>query len=91
MNTPADFAEILLQLEQLREDIAFVRALRRLKVITTDAEIPLQFALGGENAIIDLRALSANGATRTAQIPDPTGHAGEVLTTDGETASWASL
>lgn len=91
MDAPANFAELLAQMDQIREDIAFIRAMRRLTVITADANIVIEFSPTGENAMLDLRALTPTGATPPGQIPDPTGHSGAVLTTDGSTTSWTVL
>src|SRR5687768_9175253 len=82
LSSPEDWA-------QLRADIAFARQLRRLKVITTAGESPLQYSLGARNVVLDLRALTPTGAATVDQLPDPAGHAGEFLSTDGSTLIWA--
>lgn len=88
MDSASDLAAILADLPQIKADIAFARALRQLTIITVTGEIHLQLAPGSQNVTVDLRALSASGATPANQIPSPVGHAGAALLTNGTTLSW---
>ena len=84
----SDLAELLADLPQIREDIAFVRAVRRLEIVTSIGTKVIQFSRDGENSVIDLRDITPTGTTSPSQLPDQTGHAGAVLTTDGATTAW---
>jgi len=88
VTTGEEFAAILADLPRIREDIAFARALRNLKVITSAGEWPIQFSPESENAVIDLRSITSTGATPPSDLPPQAGEAGGVLTTDGATTSW---
>ncbi len=88
MTVGDELAAILADLPRIKQDIAFARALRNLKVITTAGEWPIQFSPDGENAVIDLRSITSTGATPPSTLPSQTGEAGGVLTTDGATTSW---
>ncbi len=72
----------------ISEALDFVRAMRDLKVATANGDIALQWQPGANNAFLDLRSLTASGATPPGSIPSQTGNAGLVLGTDGATASW---
>ena len=88
MDAPEDLAGIIADLPQILEDIAFARALRQLTIITTTGPIRVQFSPSSENVVVDLRSLTATGATPPSQLPSQTGHAGALLTTDGSTVAW---
>lgn len=81
---PAEFA-------RLREDIAFARALRKLRVISPSGEIPIYYQPGALNALLDLRSLTPTGAPPALQLPDAAGYTDAYLTTDGATLSWVQL
>jgi hypothetical protein len=83
-----ELSELLADLPQIKEDIAFVRAIRRLLIVTTAGTKTILFSDKGDNAVIDLRDVTPTGQTVPTQLPDTTGHAGSVLTTDGSTTSW---
>ncbi len=86
---PPDYS-LLGDLSALRRDLKFVRQLRELKVITASGgDIPLDYAAGAANTVLDLRSLTSTGAASAAELPDPTGHAGAVLLSDGATAYWS--
>lgn len=57
---PQDLAELVTQLEDLKADLAFVRALRRLSFVTTAGPIPLQYNPGTDNCVVDLRTLTVS-------------------------------
>lgn len=84
----SDLPAVLDDLPQILEDIAWVRALRRLLIVTTAGIKTIQFSIDGENAIIDLRDITPTGTTAPTEIPSQTGNSGKVLTTDGSTTSW---
>lgn len=88
MDLPDNLAALLND-PQLLSDLAFVRSLRQLRFITANGEIPLQFEEGVENAIVDLRDLTASGAPNANAIPDQTGNASKFLQTDGAVMAWA--
>lgn len=84
-----DLAELLADLPQIKADIAFVRAMRQLTIITVSGEIHIQLAQNTENVVIDLRSITASGETPPNQLPAQSGHAGAALITDGSTVSWS--
>lgn len=87
---PETFADLVAQLPEIRRDIAFARSLRQLRVLLPGgAEAVVQFSLDSVNAVLDLRTLSASGATPDGQLPSPTGHTGAALITDGASVTWS--
>jgi hypothetical protein len=92
MDAPREFADVLKEWEQVRADIAFLRAFRNLEVITgtTAGKIGIQYQPGSENAVLDLRSLTPTGAPPNDGLPDQAGNAGKALLTDGTSLSWGA-
>ncbi len=88
MNSPADFPSAIREWDEIRENIAFLRALRNATVSSANGPLVFQYNPGSSNVLLDLRALTASGAVPTGGLPSQTGNAGKVLGTDGATASW---
>lgn len=88
MDAPEDVAALIREYEELRDDIAFVRAFRNAKIATVNGDIAVQYEPRSENMLIDLRSLSASGEAPDGSLPAQTGNAGKILTTDGTTLSW---
>lgn len=82
---PPDYS-LVRDLAALRRDLAFVRAWRSAKFITTVGDIPIVYSPQARNATIDLRALTASGVVGSG-LPAPSGVAA-YLVTDGAVASW---
>lgn len=92
METPRNFPELLKEWEAIRRDLAWVRALRQLKIVTATGggEVAIQYQDGSENAVLDLRSLTPSGAPPNDGIPAQDGNAYKVLTTDGTSLAWQS-
>lgn len=90
MNAPPDLAALFAEYDALKHDIAFVRALRNLTVATPNGDVRLQLGKNADNVLLDLRSLGANAVTPPTGLPDQTGNAGKILTTDGAVGSWTT-
>lgn len=91
MNTPAptSAADLIAQFEALKDDIAFLRALRHLRIATTNGDVTLQWQEGSDNVALDLRSLTPNvGAVAGNPLPTQAGNAGKLLSTDGTNLLW---
>jgi hypothetical protein len=85
MNAPKNFAELRAQWPQIQRDIARVRALANLKLITTAGVRPVQFS--EQDAVADIRFLAPAGGSSAPTLP--VGEAGQVLVSEGATGySW---
>lgn len=88
VKAPNNLGELFAEFQKIREDIAFARALRQLTVATINGDVRFQLGRNADNVLLDLRSLGANAATPPTGLPSQTGNAGQILTTDGATASW---
>lgn len=88
MNGPGDLAELIADFESVKEDVAFIRALRSLRVSTDAGDAVLRFDPVSGNVTIDLRTLTPTATSPASALPSQTGNAGKILATDGATPSW---
>jgi hypothetical protein len=89
-DAPDTAAQLVTEFDQLKEDIAFIRALKQLRIVTSAGDITLRFDPATGNISLDLRALTPSATTPATVLPSQTGHAGQKLTTDGSTLSWTA-
>ena len=85
---PQDVQQLMADFEALKADIAFVRALRNLKISTDNGDVALRIDEATGNIALDLRALTPTSTPLPSVIPPQSGNTGKLLTTDGANPSW---
>lgn len=89
---PSSGREVIERFDESLALLAFLDALAHTQILMPDGTIAtIQWQPGSDNAVIDLRGITASGAAPATELPSQTGNAGKVLTTDGTTPSWSSL
>lgn len=66
MDAPDTFAALLAEWPQIKEDIAFVRQMKNLEVITDGGKTAIKKSPEADNAVVDLRSFPADSEAGTA-------------------------
>jgi hypothetical protein len=80
---------VIEDLAAIQRDLAFIRAWRGAKFLTTAAgEVPIVYSPEARNASVDLRSITANAASPGTTLPNPFGAGNSYLATNGGSVFW---